>query len=68
MFNTEKFRNYLQQNNITQSEMARMLRVSEGTVRHIVVGIKQPSFYMACQIADIMGETLDSMRVAEKIQ
>ena len=63
MFNSEKLKIYLHSNGLTQSEMARRLGVTEGTVRHIIIGIKQPSFYMACQIADIMNCTLDDLRV-----
>ena len=62
MFNKEKLRVFLDDNAISQSELARRLGVTEGTVRHILVGIKQPSFYMACALADLMGVTLDSLR------
>lgn len=62
MFNKEKLRAYLEDNVMSQSELARRLGVTEGTVRHILVGIKQPSFYMACVLADLMGVTLDSLR------
>lgn len=62
MFNKEKLRAYLEDNVMSQSELARRLGVTEGTVRHILVGIKQPSFYMACALADLMGVTLDSLR------
>ena len=63
MFNGKKLAEYLKQNGITNVALAKQLGVSEGAVRHILVGIKQPSFAMACELADMMGCTVDELRV-----
>ena len=61
MFNRKKFQNYLEKNKISYSELARKFGVSEGTIRHIAVGIKQPSLAMTCDIADLMGCNVDDL-------
>ena len=63
MFNGKKLEKYLKRNGITNVALAKQLGVSEGAVRHILVGIKQPSFAMACELADMMGCTVDELRV-----
>ena len=66
MFNGEKLANYMKTNGITNVALAKKLGVSEGAVRHILVGIKQPSLYMACVLARMMGCTVDDLVKAEK--
>ena len=65
MFARKKLAEYLKKNNITQTSLAKRLGVTEGTVRHIVAGIKQPSFAMVCEIADIMGCSVSELREEE---
>lgn len=66
MFDRQKLANFLKANGMTKSDLARKLMVSEGIVRHIITGIKQPSLSMACEIADIMGCTVDDLRVKDE--
>ena len=61
MFNGKKLERYLKQNKITNVALAKQLGVSEGAVRHIIVGIKQPSLAMAHEIAQMMGCTVDEL-------
>ena len=61
MFNGKKLEKYLKQNKITNVALAKQLGVSEGAVRHIIVGIKQPSLAMAHEIAQMMGCTVDEL-------
>ena len=65
MFNGKKVSSYMKENNITNVALAKTLGVSEGAVRHILVGIKQPSLAMACDIADMMGCTVDELVIKE---
>ena len=51
MFNGKMLEKYLKENKITNVALAKMLGVSEGAVRHIIVGIKQPSLAMATELA-----------------
>lgn len=48
-------------NGITNSALAKELNVSEGAIRHIVTGIKQPSLAMTCQFAEMMNCTVDEL-------
>ena len=61
MFNGKKLEKYLKQNKITNVALAKQLGVSEGAVRHIIIGIKQPSLAMANEIARMMGCTVDDL-------
>ena len=61
LFNREKLSNFMKQNNITNTALAKQLYVSEGTIRHIVAGIKQPSLAMSYQISVIMNCTIDDL-------
>ena len=61
MFNGIKLAEYLKANGITNVALAKRLGVSEGAVRHIIVGIKQPSLAMACELAELMGCALDEL-------
>ena len=63
MFNGKKLAEYLKENGITNVSLAKQLGVSEGAVRHIIVGVKQPSLAMAFELADMMGCTVDELRV-----
>ena len=65
MFNGKKLEKYLKENKITNVALAKMLGVSEGAVRHIIVGIKQPSLAMATELARMMGVTVDELLVKE---
>lgn len=61
LFDKEKLSSYMKQNNITNVALARQLSVSEGAVRHIVTGTKQPSLAMTYQLAKIMNCTIDEL-------
>ena len=63
MFNGIKLAEFLKANGITNVALAKKLGVSEGAVRHIIVGIKQPSLAMACELSELMGCTLDELIV-----
>lgn len=63
MFNGKKLSEYMRKNGITNMELADRLGVSEGAVRHIRVGIKQPSLAMAHELAQMMGCTVDELIV-----
>ena len=63
MFNGIKLAEFLKANGITNVALAKRLGVSEGAVRHIIVGIKQPSLAMACELSELMGCTLDELIV-----
>ena len=63
MFNGKKLGEYMKENGITHAAMAKTLGVSEGAVRHVIVGIKQPSRAMAVEFAGMMGCTVDELVV-----
>lgn len=61
MFQGEKLKRYLEENGISQLAFAKKLGCSEGAVRHIIVGLKQPSLAMVTDIAREMGCTIDDL-------
>ena len=61
MFDGEKFARYIKDSGLTNAAMARRLGISEGAVRHIIVGVKQPSLYMAYEISRMMGCSVDAL-------
>ena len=61
MFNGKKLEGYMKEKGITNVALAKQLGVSEGAVRHILVGIKQPSLAMAVELAKMMGCTVDEL-------
>lgn len=61
MFDGKKLEKYLKENGITNVALAKTLGVSEGAVRHIIVGIKQPSLAMAQELAQMMGCSVDEL-------
>lgn len=61
MFNGKKLEEFMKENGITNVALAKQLGVSEGAVRHIIVGIKQPSLYMATELAKMMGCSVDEL-------
>ena len=61
MFKKEKFKEFLRDHNISMCECARRMFVTEGTIRHIIMGIKQPSLWITCQIALMMGCGLEEL-------
>lgn len=63
MFNGKKLGDFLKENGITHAAMAKTLGVSEGAVRHVIVGIKQPSLAMATEFAKMMGCTVDELLI-----
>lgn len=65
MFDGKKVSSYMKENNITNVALAKRFGVSEGAVRHILVGIKQPSLAMACDIASMMGCTVDELVIKD---
>ena len=56
----------MKEKGMTNVALAKQLGVSEGAVRHIIVGIKQPSLAMANEIAQMMGCTVDELIVREE--
>lgn len=64
MFNRKKLSEYMKENKITNVALAQSLGVSEGAVRHIVVGIKQPSLAMTAEFARMIGCTVDELVLA----
>lgn len=68
MFNGKKLGDYLKKNGISQSAFARTLGISEGAVRHIIVGLKQPSLAVLTEIADMMQCTLDDLVIKTEAQ
>ena len=67
MFAREKLKKYMKENGITNVAMAQKLGVSEGAVRHILVGVKQPSLAMTVELAQIMGCTVNDLVVSQEI-
>lgn len=67
MFNNKKLESYMKSNGITPTVLAARIGVTEGAVRHILIGIKQPSLYLASEIAQMMGCTLDELVHKEEI-
>lgn len=61
MFAREKLEKYMKENSITNVAMAQKLGVSEGAVRHILAGVKQPSLYMAAELAEMMNCKVDDL-------
>ena len=61
MFKGEKLKEYLEENGISQNAFAKKLGCSEGAVRHIIIGIKQPSLAMVTDIARMMGCKIDDL-------
>ena len=61
MFNGKKLAEYMKDNNITNVSLAKKFGVSEGAIRHILVGLKQPSFIMAVEISKMMGCSVDDL-------
>ena len=66
MFNGKKLSEYLKAQGISQSALAKRLGCSEGAVRHIIVGMKQPSLAMLTEIARMMGCKLDELVIQPK--
>ena len=61
MFNGKMLDDYMKKNGITNVALAKRLGCSEGAVRHIIVGIKQPSLAMASELAEMMECTVDEL-------
>lgn len=55
MFNRKKLADFMRENKVTGVELAKRLGVSEGAVRHILSGIRQPSLAMTQEIAEMIG-------------
>ncbi len=67
MFNKKKLSDFMKEKGITNVAMAQKLGVSEGAVRHILVGVKQPSLAMTVELAQIMGCTVNDLVVSQEI-
>ena len=67
MFNGKKLGEYLKKNGISQNAFAKRLGCSEGAVRHIIVGMKQPSLAMLTEIAKIMNCKLDELVIKTEV-
>lgn len=65
MFKREKLQKYMKESGKGASALAREFGVTEGAIRHIVSGIKQPSLAMTVQLADMMGCSVDELCVKE---
>ena len=61
LFNGKKLDTYLKEQGISQNAFAKQLGCSEGAVRHIIVGLKQPSLAMLGDIARQMDCKLDDL-------
>ena len=61
MFNGKKLKEYLKETGMSQLGLAKRLGCSEGAVRHIIIGLKQPSLAMLTEIARLMGCKLDDL-------
>ena len=66
MFNGKKLSEYLKEHGMSQSALAKRLGCSEGAVRHIIVGMKQPSLAMLTEIARLMDCKLDDLVIEPK--
>jgi DNA-binding XRE family transcriptional regulator len=67
MFNRKKFSEWMDEKKVRNCELARKLGISEGAVRHIRTGLKQPSLGMAVEIAQMMGCKLDDLVISEEV-
>lgn len=65
MFNGKKLSEYMRENGITGVSLAKELGVSEGAIRHIIVGLKQPSLLMTEELAKKIGCTVDELLIKE---
>lgn len=65
MFNGKKLSDFMKEKGITNVALAKKLGVSEGAVRHIIAGIKQPSLAMAQELATMMECSVDELIVKE---
>ena len=65
MFNGAKLGEYLREHGMSNVALAKKLGVSEGAVRHIIVGIKQPSLAMACELAELMECKVDDLLIRD---
>ena len=61
MFDRKKLADYLKENGISKVELAKRVGVTEGHVRHIISGVKQPSLATAKAIAVMMGCSIDDL-------
>lgn len=61
MFDGKKLAEFLKERGISQNAFAKQLGCSEGAVRHIIVGMKQPSLAMVTDIARVMGCKIDDL-------
>lgn len=65
MFNRMKLSEWMEEQELTNCELAKKLGVSEAAIRHIRLGIKQPSLGMAVELAQLMECKLDDVVVTE---
>ena len=65
MFNRMKLSEWMEEQELTNCELAKQLGVSEAAIRHIRLGIKQPSLGMAVELAQLMECKLDDVVVTE---
>ena len=65
MFNRRKLSEWMEEQELTNCELAKKLGVSESAIRHIRLGIKQPSLGMAVELAQLMECKLDDVVVTE---
>ena len=65
MFNRMKLSEWMEEQELTNCERAKQLGVSEAAIRHIRLGIKQPSLGMAVELAQLMECKLDDVVVTE---
>ncbi len=63
MFNKEKLKAYLDENDLTCKAFGEMVGVSDAMVCYIVRGFKQPSASLLKRIADATGYSMDELMV-----
>lgn len=63
MFNRKALIDFMEEKKISTSSLAKELGVTEGAIRHITSGLKQPSLVLAVRISEKMGRTVDSLIV-----
>lgn len=61
MFNSKRLRDYLAENQLSQSDFAMKIGTSQTMVYFLANGIKEPSVKLLTQIADVMGCTTDDL-------
>ena len=59
MFNNIKLQELLEKNNISQHQLAEKVGVSQPFISYVAMGLKEPSFPLACRIAKVFEVPVD---------